>query len=63
MWATEILGKRGVHDSVLAAMLRMSQRYRIRVSVVRIGHPLYVFGTDRLSDRTHHGHVQAGFAE
>ncbi len=39
-----------VHDSVLAAMLRMSQRYRIGVSVVRSGHPLYVFGTDRLSD-------------
>ena len=39
-----------VHDRVLAAMLRMSQRFRIGVSVVRSGHPLYVFGTDRLSD-------------
>jgi hypothetical protein len=39
-----------VHDSVLAAMLRMSERFHIGVSVVRSGHPLYVFGTDRLSD-------------
>ena len=39
-----------VHPSVLAAMLRLSQRYRVGVSVVRSGHPLHVFGTDRLSD-------------
>jgi hypothetical protein len=39
-----------VHDSVLAAMLQLSKRFRIGVSVVRSGHPLYVFGTDRLSD-------------
>jgi hypothetical protein len=39
-----------VHDSVLGAMLRMSARYRIHVSVVRSGHPIYVFGTDRFSD-------------
>jgi hypothetical protein len=39
-----------VHDSVLTAMLTLSRRYRIGVSVVRSGHPLYVFGTDRLSD-------------
>jgi hypothetical protein len=44
------VGSGRVHDSVLAAMLRMSHRYRIGVSVVRSGHPLYVFGTDRLSD-------------
>jgi hypothetical protein len=31
-------------------MLRMSVRYRIHVSVVRSGHPIYVFGTDRFSD-------------
>lgn len=39
-----------VHGTVLAAMLRMSQRYRIGVSVVRSGHPIHVFGTSRLSD-------------
>jgi hypothetical protein len=39
-----------VHASVLAAMLRLSERYRVGVSVVRSGHPLHVFGTDRLSD-------------
>lgn len=39
-----------VHPSVLAAMLRLSRRYRVGVSVVRSGHPLHVFGTDRLSD-------------
>ena len=39
-----------VHVSVLAAMLRLSQRYRIGASVIRSGHPLHVFGTDRLSD-------------
>jgi hypothetical protein len=39
-----------IHDSVLAAMLRLSRSYRIGVSVVRSGHPIYVFGTDRLSD-------------
>ena len=39
-----------VHDSVLHAMLAMSTTYRIHVSVVRSGHPIHVFGTDRLSD-------------
>ncbi len=39
-----------VHDSVLTAMLRLARTYRIGVSVVRSGHPTYVFGTDRLSD-------------
>jgi hypothetical protein len=39
-----------VHDSVLQAMLVMSASYRIHISVVRSGHPIYVFGTDRLSD-------------
>ena len=39
-----------VHESVLAAMLRVAERYRVGVSVVRSGHPTYVFGTDRLSD-------------
>jgi hypothetical protein len=39
-----------VHDSVLEAMLHMSQRWVVGVSVVRSGHPIYVFGTNRLSD-------------
>ncbi|MGH3510167.1 MAG: hypothetical protein ACRDPI_08055 [Nocardioidaceae bacterium] len=39
-----------VHDSVLHAMLALAASYRIGVSVVRSGHPIYVFGTDRLSD-------------
>lgn len=39
-----------VHDSVLTAMLRLATQYTIGVSVVRSGHPIYVFGTDRRSD-------------
>jgi hypothetical protein len=39
-----------VHDSVLLAMLTLARTYRIGVSVVRSGHPTYVFGTNRLSD-------------
>jgi hypothetical protein len=39
-----------VHDSVLTAMLRIARTYVIDVSVIRSGHPTYVFGTDRLSD-------------
>jgi hypothetical protein len=39
-----------IHDSVLKAMLTLSASYRIHVSVVRTGHPLYVFGTNRRSD-------------
>jgi len=39
-----------IHDSVLNALLTMSASFRIHVSVVRSGHPLHVFGTDRLSD-------------
>ncbi len=39
-----------VRDATLEAMLLLSHTYRIRVSVVRSGHPQYVFGTDRLSD-------------
>jgi hypothetical protein len=38
------------HDSVLTAMLRLSKKYDVGVSVVRSGHPIHVFGTDRLSD-------------
>jgi hypothetical protein len=39
-----------VHTSVLSAMLRLAETYRIGVSVVRSGHPIHVFGTSRLSD-------------
>ena len=39
-----------VHDSVLEAMLTVSRRWPIGVSVVRSGHPIHVFGTDRRSD-------------
>ena len=39
-----------VHDSVLVAMLTLARRFTLGVSVVRSGHPLYVFGTTRLSD-------------
>ncbi|WP_406209787.1 hypothetical protein OH807_39445 [Kitasatospora sp. NBC_01560] len=39
-----------VHDSVLQAMLTLARSYTFQVSVVRSGHPLDVFGTDRPSD-------------
>ena len=39
-----------VQDSVLRALLTLSKTYTIGVSVIRSGHPLYVFGTTRLSD-------------
>lgn len=39
-----------VHDTVLEAMLRMSQRWLVGVSVIRSGHPIDVFGTSRPSD-------------
>lgn len=39
-----------VHDAPLAALLLLARDYRIGVSVVRSGHPLYVFGTTRPSD-------------
>ena len=39
-----------VHDSVLNALLTLARDYSIGVSVIRSGHPTYVFGTHRLSD-------------
>ncbi|MFG2823488.1 hypothetical protein ACGFX4_29190 [Kitasatospora sp. NPDC048365] len=39
-----------VHDSVLQAMLNLAGPYAFQVSVLRSGHPLDVFGTDRPSD-------------
>lgn len=38
-----------VHDSVLEAMLAVSRRWPIGVSIVMSGNPRYVFGTDMLS--------------
>jgi hypothetical protein len=39
-----------VHDSVLNTLLTLARDYSIGVSVIRSGHPTYVFGTNRLSD-------------
>jgi hypothetical protein len=39
-----------IHDTVLTAMLTLSETYRIGISVLRSGHPLNVFGTTRPSD-------------
>lgn len=39
-----------VHDSVLRALLILTETFEVGVSVVRSGHPIYVFGTSRLSD-------------
>ncbi|MFI9363440.1 hypothetical protein ACIG5E_20640 [Kitasatospora sp. NPDC053057] len=39
-----------VHDTVPTAMLRLAGPYTLSVSVVRSGHPLDVFGTNRPSD-------------
>ena len=39
-----------VHGSVLNALLRLAADYSIGVSVIRSGHPIHVFGTNRLSD-------------
>ena len=39
-----------VHESALDALLTLSRSYRMELSVVRSGHPVDVFGTDRPSD-------------
>ncbi|MEV7425861.1 hypothetical protein [Streptomyces sp. NPDC091212] len=39
-----------IHESVLRALLQLAGTYRMYVSVIRSGHPLNVFGTDRPSD-------------
>ncbi len=41
-----------IDDVVLLALASLSARHRIRVSVLRSGHPLRVFGTDRISNHT-----------
>jgi hypothetical protein len=48
--ATRDVASGRVHDSVLLALLAVARTHRPSVSVIRSGHPLYVFGTDRLSD-------------
>jgi hypothetical protein len=39
-----------IEDTVLTAMLTLSETYRLGISVIRSGHPLNVFGTNRPSD-------------
>lgn len=39
-----------VHDAPLLSLLALARDFRVGVSVLRSGHPLHVFGTDRLSD-------------
>lgn len=39
-----------IHPTALGALLELAGTYRVSVSVIRSGHPLYVFGTSRRSD-------------
>ncbi|MGY6019942.1 hypothetical protein [Streptomyces spinosirectus] len=39
-----------IHPTALGALLDLAGTYRMYVSVIRSGHPLYVFGTSRRSD-------------
>ena len=41
-----------VAPSVLRALTLLSEAYRLDVSILRSGHPLRVFGTDRMSNHT-----------
>ncbi len=45
----DVLGG-GVHGSVLRLLRDLSRAHIVDVSVLRSGHPIHVFGTDRLSD-------------
>jgi hypothetical protein len=40
----------GVHDSVLHTLTTLSKQHVLNVSVMKSGHPIYVFGTSRHSD-------------
>jgi hypothetical protein len=42
-----------VHDSVLSALTSLSSRHVLDVSILRSGHPYFVFGTNRPSDHPH----------
>jgi hypothetical protein len=44
------VGAGGVADSVLSTLAALSREHVVDVSVIRSGHPLYVFGTSRPSD-------------
>jgi hypothetical protein len=39
-----------IHDTVLTGMLTLAKTYQLGISVIRSGHPLNVFGTNRPSD-------------
>jgi hypothetical protein len=41
-----------VDDAVLTGLVELARVYRLEVSVLRSGHPIRVFGTDRVSDHT-----------
>ena len=41
-----------ISDSVLSALMSLSRLHRLDVSILRSGHPLRVFGTDRTSNHT-----------
>lgn len=40
----------GIHDSVLHCLTALSAQHVLDVSVMKSGHPIYVFGTSRHSD-------------
>ena len=42
-----------VHDSVLSALTSLSALHVLDVSILRTGHPYFVFGTNRPSDHPH----------
>jgi hypothetical protein len=41
-----------VDDAVLTGLVELARVYRLEISVLRSGHPIRVFGTDRVSDHT-----------
>jgi hypothetical protein len=41
-----------VDDAVLSGLVELGRDYRLEISVIRSGHPIRVFGTDRVSDHT-----------
>ena len=41
-----------IDDSVLRALALLAETYRLDVSILRSGHPLRVYGTDRISNHT-----------
>jgi hypothetical protein len=51
--ATADINSGNVHDSVLRSLHTLADSHVINVSVIRSGHPYYVFGTNRKSDHPH----------